>query len=77
MTFSWFDWAYDLDAPYGERVDSMTCYQDLKTEHVTVVPLVPDKIDDARDLERYEAAMLARGHEGVVVRAPHALILMP
>jgi DNA ligase-1 len=74
VTFSWFDWAYDLDAPYGERASAIrehTRGMDLRTEHVTVVPLVPNRIDDARDLERYEAAMLERGHEGVVVRAPH------
>jgi DNA ligase 1 len=74
VTFSWFDWAYDLDAPYGERaalVREHTRDRDLKAEHVKVVPLVPNRIDDARDLDRYEAAMLARGHEGVVVRAPH------
>ena len=74
ITFSWFDWAYDLNAPYGERADAIREYtrnRNLKTKHVIVVPLVPNRIDDARDLERYEAAMLARGHEGVVVRAPH------
>lgn len=74
VTFSWFDWAYDLDAPYGERAAAIrenTRYRDLKAEHVTVVPLVPNMIDNARDLIHYEVAMLARGHEGVVVRAPH------
>lgn len=74
IMFSWFDWAYDLDASYGERAAAIREYtrnRNLKTKHVIVVPLVPNRIDDARDLERYEAAMLARGHEGVVVRAPH------
>ena len=74
VTFSWFDWAYDLDAPYGKRVAAImehTRDRDLKTEHVTVVPLVPDRIHGPRDLERYEATTLARGYEGVVVRAPH------
>ena len=80
VTFSWFDWAYDLDAPYGERASAIREHtlnrskmglRDMKTEHVTVVPLVPNRIDDVRDLDRYEATMLARGHEGVVVRAPH------
>lgn len=74
IMFSWFDWAYDLDASYGERADAIREYtrnRNLKTKHVIVVPLVPNRINDARDLERYEAAMLARGHEGIVVRAPH------
>ena len=74
ITFNWFDWAYDLDAPYGERAAAIREYtsnMNLKTKHVIVVPLVPNRIDNARELERYEAAMLSRGHEGVVVRAPH------
>lgn len=66
ITYSWFDWAYDLDAPYEQRASAIA-------QHVyipNVTPLIPEVVKSMHELELYEARVLCMGYEGVVVRAP-------
>lgn len=66
FTFSWFDWAYDLKAPYEQRVSAIVTYPKVDN----IVPLVPEKIHNIHELKKYETKVLGLGYEGVVVRAP-------
>lgn len=70
VTFSWFDWAYDLGAPYSERASAIREHTHNLQYPNQVVPLIPNRVNNMRDLELYEATMVALGHEGIVVRAP-------
>ncbi len=75
VRFSWFDWAYDLNAPYENRVSAITKH--VRTHcitasyvGITIVPLVPKKMDNLQELEYFEKYALNNNFEGVVVRMP-------
>lgn len=75
VRFSWFDWAYDLNAPYENRVSALTKYvrkNCVTKSHIgiTIVPLVPKKMDNLQELEYFEKYALNNNFEGVVVRMP-------
>lgn len=46
ITYYWFDWAYDVNVPYQDRIDAAFKYfimsiRHIKLQTVTIVPLVP------------------------------------
>ena len=73
--FSWFDWAYDLDAPYEHRVRAIEEYLNTHSTDripgITIVPLVPVSVNDYAELEEFDKTAIEQGYEGVVVRVPH------
>ncbi len=72
FTFNWFDWAYDLDAPYEERALALVneACRMRKDPRAIVAPLIPSRIDNVLDLQYYESYALNNGFEGIVVRKP-------
>ena len=68
--FFWFDWAYDVDAPYWERAASIESYARSRP-NLHVCPLVPEPLCSIEELRAYEELALSEGHEGIVVRARH------
>ncbi len=73
FTFYWFDWAYDLDAPYEQRAMAMVNKRiDKKIEYPYVIihKLMPKRITSLVELQKYESYAINRGFEGLVVRRP-------
>lgn len=76
FTFYWFDWAYDLNAPYEARAKALVdeTFKMNKRSHypwVRISPLAPKTINNAHDLQYYESYVLGEGFEGLVVRKPN------
>jgi DNA ligase-1 len=73
-TFFWFDYVKDdPDKGYLDRIADMKKFVDshpeiLKDSRVTIVPLIPKKIDTAEELNVFEQWCLDQGFEGVMVR---------
>jgi DNA ligase-1 len=73
-TFFWFDYVKDNpDKGYLDRIADMKKFVDshpeiLKDNRVTIVPLIPKKIDTAEELNVFEQWCLDQGFEGVMVR---------
>ncbi|AGE59352.1 DNA ligase [Acanthocystis turfacea Chlorella virus OR0704.3] len=73
-TFFWFDYVKDNpDKGYLDRIADMKKFVDshpeiLKDSRVTIVPLIPKKIDTAEELNVFEQWCLDQGFEGVMVR---------
>jgi len=73
-TFFWFDYVKDdPDKGYLDRIADMKKFVDshpeiLKDNRVTIVPLIPKKIDTAEELNVFEQWCLDQGFEGVMVR---------
>ena len=57
--FYWFDWAYDLNRAYEARVLTLTNYArvHVELEVHNVIPLIPEVIRDASDLDIYEKSL--------------------
>jgi DNA ligase 1 len=77
FTFSWFDWAYDVNAPYVDRVNAIVKY--MHTHDTTantnvyncfIVPLIPQEVKNVYELEQFNKNALNMGYEGVVARIP-------
>ncbi|AGE53463.1 DNA ligase [Acanthocystis turfacea Chlorella virus GM0701.1] len=73
-TFFWFDYVKDdPNKGYLDRIADMKTFIDqhpemLKDNHVTIVPLIPKKIDTVEELNIFEKWCLDQGFEGVMVR---------
>ncbi|AGE56564.1 DNA ligase [Acanthocystis turfacea Chlorella virus NE-JV-2] len=73
-TFFWFDYVKDdPDKGYLDRIADMKKFVDshpeiLKDRRVTIVPLIPKKIDTVEELNVFEQWCLDQGFEGVMVR---------
>ncbi|AGE60028.1 DNA ligase [Acanthocystis turfacea Chlorella virus WI0606] len=73
-TFFWFDYVKDdPDKGYLDRIADMKKFVDshqeiLKDSRVTIVPLIPKKIDTVEELNVFEQWCLDQGFEGVMVR---------
>ena len=74
LIFYWFDWLYpSKDTPYSARVNAMNNYVMVNFEsslEIKIVPLIPEKIENADQLAAYERHALERCYEGVIIRAP-------
>lgn len=76
FTFYWFDWAYDLDAPYEARANALVnetfrMKKRLYYPCVRISPLMPRTMNNILDLQCYESYVLNNGFEGLVVRKPN------
>ena len=69
--FFWFDWAYNVDAPYSKRVSSIETYIEVKETDKCVIPLIPHAIYDLEGLYAYEKQALDQGFEGIMLRTPN------
>jgi DNA ligase-1 len=73
-TFFWFDYVKDdPNKPYLDRIADMKAFIDcrpeiLKDARVTIVPLIPKKIDTVQELNEFEKVCIDQGFEGVMVR---------
>jgi DNA ligase-1 len=75
LSFYWFDWAYDMNAPYETRSlalvnETQRIKKRLNYPCVLICPLLPKSIDNILDLQYYESYVLNNGFEGLVVRRP-------
>lgn len=69
--FFWFDWAYDVDAPYTKRVSSIEGYVAVhETNPRYVTPLTPRTVRNLGELRAYERCVVEDGFEGLVLRVP-------
>ena len=69
--FYWFDWAHNVDTPYGKRVSSIETYIEVnETDKKYVIPLTPHAIYDLEGLYDYEKQVLDQGFEGIMLRIP-------
>lgn len=78
VTYYWFDWAYDINVPYEDRIHAAYVSYAMSIRHIRftnirIIPLVPTTIYDMHGLKHYEKCMLEKGYEGVVVRSPSGL----
>lgn len=74
LKFYWFDWVQksDLDMPYSSRVLAINDYiknnKELRKLKI-IIPLIPARVDNTKELSLFEEASLRKGYEGVVVRS--------
>lgn len=77
FTFSWFDWAYDVNASYIDRVNAIVKYMHThdKTNvyNCSIVPLIPQEVKNINELEQLKTNALNMGYEGVVARIPSGI----
>jgi DNA ligase 1 len=71
--FYWFDYVTNPHLPYFERMHQMEQYiqthqKILSHEQCTIVPLIPNLMDNLNQLNAYEEKCLAEGYEGVMIR---------
>ena len=71
FVYYWFDWAYDVDAPYSTRTSSMRGYMAVHGADMPCVKaLIPNIINGISELVEYERSALDDGFEGVILRDP-------
>lgn len=78
FAFFWFDWAYDVNAPYEQRIKMVYQYYAMSIRHIMkrnfrIVPLLPKAIYDMHQLKQYEKYILDKNYEGLVVRSPKGI----
>jgi DNA ligase-1 len=68
--FFWFDYVKDsADKPYLERMEDMKDWLDKAKPNDSIKPLFPMIVSDVKSFKEFEAKILKKGGEGVMIRS--------